>query len=181
MDPKNEEKLLGMLTQVLAENNKLMALVAKQQASHVADDDYQAQHDAVQAKLHPPGPDQIVYRAITTSSGAVWDFIISPQDKKVFDLAFVRLPEGADRQQKDGGIIPDGLQVYERPQAHRPQLDAEGNDHSVVPFDQSEFTMAYRQYIRENFTLQDRRQYVGKPMPEHLKPKGKVTTDKAAE
>ena len=181
MDPKKEvvttDVLLGHIVQLLADNAKLMDRLAGT-STKIGDEDYEAQHRAIQAKMHPAGPEQVIHRNITANSGAVWDFVISPQSGNVFDLVFVRLPAGSDRHQSAGGIVPDGLPIFNVPQEHRPQIDKDGNDQSVVNADTSQLTMQYRQYIRESYTLPDRRQYVGKPMPEHLKPR---RADKAAE
>ena len=178
MDPKKEiattDMLLGHIVQLLADNAKLMDRLAGT-GPKIGDEDYEAQHRAIQAKMHPPGPDQVIHRNITANSGAVWDFVISPQNLKVFDIVFVRLP--ADWESTSGMTKEH---VYNVPQKHRPQINKDGLDESVAP-DTNELTMRCRQYIRETYTLPDRRQYVGKPMPEHLKPKGKLTTDKAAE
>lgn len=83
---------------------------------------------------------------------------------RVINLEQYRHPEGVDRYQADGGLVPDGF----------PMAGGDGKASSSL----------YKQWRWESFYQADLRSFVGKPLPPHViveEPKAPELSARAAE
>lgn len=91
---------------------------------------------------------------------------------KVISWTNVRLPKGADRNVKFGGIVPDGIQVFSTKDGVAPNLNKDGLDEStVMAMSEGMYTKEYREWRFGALLQPDRLEYVGKPLPDRLIPK----------
>jgi hypothetical protein len=91
---------------------------------------------------------------------------------KVLAITDVRMPSGADRNVKFGGIVPDGIQVFSTKDGVPPSMNKDGLDEStVMAMNEGMYTRAYREWRFGALLQPDRLEYVGKPLPDRLLPK----------
>ena len=84
----------------------------------------------------------------------------------------VRMPKGADRNVKFGGIVPDGIQVFSTKDGVPPSVNKDGLGESVImAMNEGMYTREYRQWRFGALLQPDRLEYVGKPLPDRLLPK----------
>ena len=115
-----------------------------------------------------------VANVVSERTGCLIDVTLA-NDKpgaKVLFISNIRLPKGADRGVKFGGIVPDGIQVFSTKDGVAPNLNKDGLDEStVMAMSEGMYTKEYKEWRFGALLQPDRLEYVGKPLPDRLIPK----------
>lgn len=126
-------------------------------------------------RLNVPGWETpVIANVISERTECMFDALLASAKPgaKVLAILNVRLPKGADRIEKFGGIVPNGTQVYSTKDGAPPSLNTDGLDESMVmALNEGMYTREYREWRFGNLLHPDRLEYVGKPLPPRMFPK----------
>ena len=145
--------LQGQVTQLIAAlANKAAEPAALPSGQFGEGADGLAMYRYMQQLRTPLGKEMQVLKACKCpDTGLAFDVTLSATTGKVFSLDNMTLPDAASKHVHEGGLVPDNVVMLN------------GNDRTG-------FTMQYRVWIRDNFSLPCMRRYVGKACPDYLRP-----------
>ena len=163
--------VLSVLSQMQETNARLMARLDAVDGK--SEDEVRLEQ--MRNRLKVPGWDTPKYSGVTSErTSCLMDVTMASAKPgaKVLSITNIRLPKGADRNVKFGGIVPDGIQIFSTKGGVAPDLNKDGLDEStVMAMSEGMYTREYREWRFGALLQPDRLEYVGKPLPERMIPK----------
>ena len=162
--------ILSVLAQMQETNTKLMARLDAVEGK--SQDEVRLEQ--MRNRLNVPGWDTPkIANVISERTVCTIDVTLASAKPgaKVLSISNVRLPKGADRNVKFGGIVPDGIQVFATKGGVAPNLNADGLDEStVMAMSEGMYTREYREWRFGALLQPDRLEYVGRSLPARMIP-----------